>query len=115
VGNVSVYLADIVIIAVISTFVVAYLGPHLQALLIELCDTIDRARFWVAFSNISIVLVSVVFALAYKPNIVSGESAVFESGNQLKYALMGLILTIGILALVISSFIPRARSSATPR
>jgi len=77
VSNVSVYLADLVIIAVISTVV--------------------------------------VFALAYKPNISFSESAVFESGNQLKFALMGLILTIGILALVISSFIPRERWPAAPR
>lgn len=114
-SNVSVYLADIMIIAVISAAVVVYFRAPLQALLIELCGTLDRARFWAAFSNISLILVPVIFAMAYKPRIVAGESIVFESGNQLMYALSGLILTIGVLALVISTFIPRERSSVTPR
>src|SRR5207253_8877812 len=50
------FLTDVGLVAVLSLALVAYVKPHLNALLMELCGTAERARFWLAFSNVTLVL-----------------------------------------------------------
>ena len=43
-----------------------YLRNPLQVVLTDLCGTVERARFWTAFSNITLFLVPLVLALNTK-------------------------------------------------
>src|SRR5947209_4829561 len=92
-----------------SAGVVAYLRRHLETILTDLCGTVERARFWAAFSNVTLILVPLIFAMDYRPEARHGAGVVFEMGTQLKYVLIGLVLTVLVLGIVISSFIPRSR------
>lgn len=95
---------------------VLYLAKHLRLLLIELCGTAERADFWLAFSNVSMVLVPLIFVLDYKLEFGPGKLVVFEVAAQFKHGLAGFITTLGVLALVLFRFIPRERPSpAHPR
>lgn len=96
----------------VSLLAVAYLRPHLRALLLDLCGTADRANFWAVFSDVTLVLMPLIFALQYRLEVGHGASLVFEFGAQLKWALVGLLTTVVILGIVISSFLPR--QPATP-
>jgi hypothetical protein len=51
------FLSDVVLAVVLSVGLVAYVKGHLKTLLIEICGTAERASFWLAFSNVTLVLV----------------------------------------------------------
>ena len=95
-------------LTLVTTFaIVAYLRSSLQSILVELCGTRERAAFWVSFSNVTISLVPLIFAMHYTPDFKAGSAAVFELAGQLKWALVGLLVAVFILGWVLRSFISR--------
>ena len=96
--------------AFVSFLAVAYLRSPLMKILIELCGTEERARFWAAFSNVTLILVPLIFAMQYRPVTGPETSPTLEIGSQLKWALIGLVASILILGLVLSMFVPRRPS-----
>jgi uncharacterized membrane protein YhaH (DUF805 family) len=106
------FLADIGLVAILSVGLVAYVKSHLKTLLVELCGTADRASFWLAFSNVTLVLVPLIFALDYKPEFGPDRNFVFEMATQLKHAIIGFVLAFSVLAIVLFRFIPRNKSNA---
>ena len=106
------FLADVGITAILFTGIAVYINRHLQALLIELCGTIERASFWLAFSNVSLVLVPLIFAFDYKPELGQDKNLIFEMATQIKYSLIGFVVTLGGLALVLYRFISRNKPNA---
>jgi hypothetical protein len=105
----SVFLVDLALTVLICTAIVLYLARHLRSLLIELCGTAERANFWMAFSNVTLVLVPLIFALDYRPEFGPDKLVVFEVAAQLKYALIGFIATLGALSVILLWFIPREK------
>ena len=91
-----------------SISVVIYLRAPLQKILIELCGTTERAAFWTAFSNVALTVVPVIFAMQYHPEAVGTSPVAFQLADQMKWGLIGLVLSITVLAWVLSRFIPRA-------
>ncbi len=90
----------------ISVLVVVYLRPHLRRILLDLCETEDRANFWTAFTNVMVVLSPLICAMFHRPT-GGGDSAVFfDISTQLRWALVGLIGTVIVLGAVIARFIP---------
>ena len=90
----------------ISTLVVVYLRPPLRRILIDLCETEDRADFWTAFTNVTIVLSPLICAMFHRPTGGSGVAAFFDINAQLRWALIGLIGSVAVLGAVIARFIP---------
>ena len=90
-----------------SFAIVAYLRAPLRSILVELCGTGERAAFWVAFSNVTLALLPLIFALQYTPEVKAGTAAVFEVAAQLKWALAGLLGSVVVLGLVLRGFIRR--------
>jgi uncharacterized membrane protein YhaH (DUF805 family) len=105
------FLLDVAFAAALFVGIVAYVKKHLRALLIELCGTTERASFWLAFSNVALVMVPLIFALDYKPEFGPDKTPVFEMATQLKYALIGFVITLGSLALILFRFIPRDKNN----
>ena len=105
------FLADVAIATILFVGIVAYIKGHLRALLIELCGTIERANFWMDFSNVALVLVPLIFALDYKPEPGLDKNMIFEMATQIKYALIGFVATLIGLALVLYRFIPRDKTN----
>ena len=95
---------------VISMLVVVYLRPHLRRILSDLCETEDRANFWTAFTNVTLVLSPLVCAMFYRPTGGGDGAAFFDISAQLRWALVGLIGSVILLGAVIARFIP-----ASPR
>src|SRR5229473_3357875 len=101
------FLVDVGLVAVLSVGLVAYVKGHLKTLLIELCGTPERASFWLAFSNVALVLVPLIFALDYKPELGPDKNVIFEMATQIKYALIGFVIALSSLAVILFRFIPR--------
>jgi len=87
--------------------IVIYLRRPLHGILLELCGTQERAEFWESFSNVTIMLVPLIFAMQYTPELKTGTTAALELVAQLKWALAGLLTAVLILGRVISNFIKR--------
>jgi hypothetical protein len=103
---VAVFLVGILITAVSSCAVVWYLKPSLQGILVDLCGTAERAAFWTAFSNVTIGLTPLIFAMHYRPSDTQ-TPVVFAIGSQLEFALAGLLVSVVVLGFVLSRFIVR--------
>ena len=106
------FLCDVVIAAFLFIGIVAYVRKHLRTLLVELCGTPERASFWLAFSNVTLVLVPLIFALDYEPQFGPGRNFIFEMATQLKHAIIGFVMALGFLAIILFRFIPRNRPDA---
>ena len=105
------FLVAIVVVTFLSLGLVLYVKTHLKALLIELCGTAERANFWLAFSNVTLVLVPLIFALDYKPEAGSGQNFVFEMATQLEHAVIGFVIALTLLAIILFRFIPRDKNN----
>ncbi len=111
--NAQVFLIGCSLTALTCAGTLVYLKNSLRALLVELCGTPDRARFWLAFSNVALVLVLLIFTLSSEPEIGPGRTALFELAAEFKNALIGLLLALFGLALVLVSFIRGSRPNAS--
>lgn len=86
--------------------VILYFAPRLRKLLIELCGTGERADFWLAFSNVMLFLVPVLFALWVTPERGQDVPAMIGMADQLRWALAGLIISVLCMGIVLSAYIP---------
>jgi hypothetical protein len=110
----AVFLIGLSITLVSVLLVVIYLRTHLKAILIDLCGTAERAEFWTAFSNITLTLVPLIFALHYRPEGGSQPSVLFAVCAQLEQALIGLTCSVFGLGFVIANFIRRGQQPSVP-
>lgn len=101
------FLSGLVITLVLTLAMVAYLRSPLRDLLVDLCGNRERASFWVAFSNVTITLLPLIFAMYSTPDLQPGCSIALEVAAQLKWALVGLLLAVLMLGWVLSSYIRR--------
>ena len=106
-NRVTIFLIGVGTTVAVSVLAVGYLKSSLTKILIDLCGTQERATFWTAFSNVTLILVPLIFALHYRPEIGPETSLVFEMGSQVEYALIGLVCSVLVLGIVLSIFIPR--------
>src|SRR5262249_11287005 len=105
----ALFLSGIAVTLTVSLAVVVYLSRPLYTILVDLCATAERARFWTAFSNTTLCLVPLIFAMHYRPS--KDTFLVFELGTQVKWALVGLVASVVLLGIVISRFIPRGTAA----
>ena len=64
----SLFLVGIGITLLMSLTVVIYLMNPLRKILTELCGTRERADFWLAFSNVALMLTPLIFAASRTPD-----------------------------------------------
>jgi len=99
------FLAGLAVTMIIALAIVGYLRAPLHGILIELCGNRERAAFWVAFSNVTLALLPLIFAMQFTPEATPGTSIVLEIAAQLKWALAGLLSAVVVLGWVLSKFI----------
>lgn len=101
------FLLQLALTIILAFVIVGYLRPFLRKVLTDLCGTEERAQFWTAFSNILLIGMPVLLAMAYKPEAETAEALFFEvagklSGNfgGLLFALVGVGVFVSFFALV---------------
>jgi hypothetical protein len=103
----SVFSFGLFLIAAFSVGVMAYLNRPLRLVLTDLCGTADRALFWRAFTNITLFVFPLLFMLDYRPEDSSDTAWLWTLADLAKRGLLGLVLTVVVLAIVMGSFIRR--------
>jgi hypothetical protein len=100
------FLLGLLVTTVLGFTVVGYLKSRLKGILIDLCGTEVRADFWMALCNVTLILVPIVFAMQCQPEANQTSSVIFLLTDQLKWAFIGLIVSVGALGTVLSHYIP---------
>lgn len=98
------FLVQLTITFVIVSLIVRYLRPHLWKVLVDLCGTEERARFWTAFSNILLIGMPLIFALNYVPNARNTEEMFFDVAGKLSGNLGGMLLALVCIGIIVSFF-----------
>src|SRR5262249_6387834 len=99
------FLIGLTLATVLGFAVAIYLKMYLKGILVDLCGTAARADFWMAFSNVTLVLLPMVFAMQFNPNTSQNLPTIFQLNFQLKWVLVGLISSVMALGAVLSIFI----------
>ena len=87
--------------------VVRYLHEPLRKQLQELCGNAERAEFWTAFSNVTVLLTPAIFAIVVDPKTEPGVPLLLAVIAQLRWGLIGLLSSILMLGWILGRFIPR--------
>lgn len=102
-----VYAIQLTVTLTICLFLTAYLRPFLKRVLLDLCGADSRAQFWIAFTNIMLILVPTLFALGYHPEPLPSGQWFFALTHQVRGNLFGFVvslmatgMTVGFFALV---------------
>lgn len=108
-SSVSIFIVGLALTVVLALIVIAYLQSHLKAILTDLCGTQERAAFWTAFSNVTLFLTPLIFALHFRPGGESTTVLVYGLSDQIAAALIGFVAAIVMLGFVVGRFIARER------
>jgi hypothetical protein len=84
-----------------------YLRRPLQIILTDLCGTADRARFWTAFSNVTLFLVPFVLALDHRAAGNEAQSMIFAISGQMEHAIVGFVISVVVVGFILSRYIYR--------
>lgn len=88
------YFTQLIITSIICMLLLAYFRPFLKRILVDICGTEDRASFWMAFANILILGIPILYGVGYIPYSYSIENIFFEVVLQIRANLSFFILTI---------------------
>ncbi|HEY1264248.1 MAG TPA: hypothetical protein VGF06_12050 [Terriglobales bacterium] len=106
-----VFAAGLLATLAISAIVMLRLRGPLNRLLTELCGTAVRAEFWVIASSVALAFVPVIFVLVCGPDPSCAPPLVLTLAAQLKWGLIGVVVSVLVLGWMLGRFIPRP----TPR
>lgn len=98
------FLIEVVLTLMLSMLLVGYLRPFLAGILVDLCGTEDRARFWTAFSNILLIGMPVIFALNYEPDARNTEELFFDVAGKLSANLASFLFALFAVGIGVSLF-----------
>lgn len=98
------FLIEIALTLLVCAAIIAYLRPHLLRVLVDLCGTEDRARFWAVFSTILLGGLPLIFALGYRPEAGTAEDMFFEVIGHLSGNLGGFLVAMIAIGIIVSFF-----------
>ncbi len=112
-NDVAAFALDLALTLIAALLLTVYLGPSLLRILVDLCGTEERARFWLTFSRILLVGIPAVSGLGYQPGINSVGPWYFDVAHELGRNAMTLLMSVIGLGFVITFF--AAIAPRTPR
>jgi hypothetical protein len=113
-NTIGLYLIQLSTTLLIAAGLAAYLRPTLRRVLLDLCGTEERAQFWTSFSNIMLVALPVIFGMGFAPEQAAFEQSFFAMTDQIRWNLLGFILSLVAIGGAVSFFaLVAPRSSKT--
>ena len=98
------YLLQLAVTLIACLGLAAYIRPVLRRVLADLCGTDERAQFWTTFSNIMLVVMPLIFGLGFKPESMVFDEAFFALTAQLRWNLLGFIISLVSIGFAVSFF-----------
>lgn len=95
----------------LGVLAIAYLQDPLRRVLFDICRKRDHARFWAASANVLLLALPLSLELLLIDLGPYGETEMFWILHQLKWALMGLVVAVLVVAVGVMML---GRSSSVP-
>ena len=116
-NSITAFLIGTGLTAVTSIGVIIYIGPHLKSILSELCGTRERAGFWAALCNMSIIIIPVLISMVHYPDASPNNvtALFFEITSQYWWGLVGLIFTVLVIGAYVMGYIPKEKKAPEPK
>jgi hypothetical protein len=90
----------------IASMVIVAMRKPLEHVLTDLCGTPSRAHFWGVFSAVALAVVPLTFALNCD-GLNRFAPPVLQIASQVKWGLVGLMLTVLVMGWMLSRWIAR--------
>lgn len=103
-NSILVYTIQLIITVLISIVAVIYLRYSLYRVLVDLCGTEDRAKFWIHFATIVLIGIPLTFGMGFNPRETIADKVFFEAAAQIRSNLWGFLMALLGLGAVISFF-----------
>lgn len=103
-NTILVYTIQIIITVLACLAGVIYLTRSLYRVLVDLCGTEDRAKFWVHFASIVLIGIPLTFGMGFNPGETLSDKLFFEAAAQIRSNLWGFLMALLGLGGVISFF-----------
>jgi hypothetical protein len=104
-SNVIIYFLGVGITLTVALLVVIYLNKRYYRILVDLTKKEERAKFWLNFSNVLLLLVPLVFSMTIYPDSLFGVT------SQFKWGIVGLVLSLlvlgGIMVIYIANIVEK--------
>jgi hypothetical protein len=91
--------------------VVRCLSRPLRRQLLELCGNAERAEFWIVFWNVTVILTPAIFAMLAQPDPGALLPVLLVVTSQVKWGLIGLVISVLMLGWILGRFISRMPST----
>jgi hypothetical protein len=99
------FLVALAITLAVSASIVFLLWRPLHGILVDLCGSDIRARFWRCYANLMLVLVPTTALMMGRVEQRVGETPLFLIIDQIKWAVFGLITALFLVAVGIGIFL----------
>ena len=99
VSTVAIYFIGLASTVLLSLLVVAYINKRYSNILSDLTKSTERAKFWVKYSNVLLILVPLMFAMTVYPD------SLFDITSQIKWGIVGLVLSLVALGIIMVIYI----------
>jgi hypothetical protein len=109
-SNQTAFLIALAATLVGSGLIIGALWRPLHGILVDLCGTQARARFWCCYTSIMLILVPLAAVLLGRSDGRAGDPVWVMVMDRARWAVIGLILALFVVALGIGAFI-RTRAS----
>ena len=107
-----VFIVGMIVTLALCLVVVEHLKPPLRKVLFDLCHTQERADFWTAFCDVTLMLAPALLAMSIFPSANPYIPPFFKIIFQVKWALLVLIGALLMLGVIIGGFIMKGAEKA---
>ena len=106
-SQITLFMIEITLSLTISGFVIYALSSALYQLILELCGTEARAKFWIAYLNVMLVITPLLTVFFFgKSGMVTAVSYLFLK-NALSCILFGMFASLAAIGYQIMQAIPK--------
>jgi hypothetical protein len=113
-NTIGYFFIGMVITLVVCLLTSAYLRPVLLKILIDLCGTEERGKFWMTFTNIILVALPLLSSLGFVPSTNPEVNIAYEIANQLKTNLFDFVSGLALVGFILLFFTASASRNGPP-
>lgn len=107
----TLFIIELTLSLVTSGFVIYTLSGALYQLILELCGTEARAKFWISYLNVMLVITPLLTVFIFGKSGIVAEASFMFFKNALSCILSGMFVSLGAIGFQIMQSIPKNGSS----
>lgn len=103
----TLFIIEVAFSLIISGFVIYTLSHALYRLILELCGTEARAKFWISYLNVMLVLTPLLTVFFFGKSGVVSEASFSFYKNALSRVFSGMLVSLGAIGFHVMQSIPK--------